>query len=54
MSTDTKDGAEYRLVLCPHQGGIARSAYQNVYRMLFENLERLMEGKRPERIVNGL
>lgn len=43
-----------RLVLCPHQGGIARSAYQNVYRMLFENLERLMEGKRPERIVNGL
>ena len=43
-----------RLVLCPHQGGIARSAYQNVYRMLFGNLERLMEGKRPERIVNGL
>ena len=43
-----------RLVLCPHQGGIARSAYQNVYRMLFEDLGRVMAGQRPNNIVNGL
>ncbi len=43
-----------RIVLCPHQGGIAQSAYRNVYRMLFENLKRVMDGQRPERIVNGL
>ena len=43
-----------RVVLCPHQGGIAQSAYRNVYRMLFENLKRIMDGQRPERIVNGL
>ena len=43
-----------RVVLCPHQGGIAQSAYRNVYRMLFENLKRVMDGQRPERIVNGL
>lgn len=43
-----------RLVLCPHQGGITVSSFYNVYRMIFENLERLMAGERPERIVNGL
>ena len=43
-----------RLVLCPHQGGLTQESFQNVYRMLFENLAALMEGRRPERIVNGL
>lgn len=43
-----------RLVLCPHQGGLTLSSFRNVYRMLFENLDRLMQGQRPERIVNGL
>ena len=43
-----------RLVLCPHQGGLTQASFQNVYRMLFENLAALMEGRRPERIVNGL
>ena len=48
--------AEYpdRLVLLPHQAGITQSSFYNVYRMLFENLQRLTDGKRPERIVNGL
>ena len=43
-----------RLVLLPHQAGITQSSFYNVYRMLFENLQRLTDGKRPERIVNGL
>lgn len=42
------------LVLCPHQAGITRSSFHNVYRMLFEDLGALMEGRRPQRIVNGL
>ena len=48
--------AEYpdRLVLLPHQAGITQSSFYNVYRMLFENLQRLADGGRPERIVNGL
>lgn len=43
-----------RLVLCPHQAGITVSSFHSLYRMLFENLDRLMAGERPERIVNGL
>lgn len=43
-----------RLVLCPHQAGITQSSFYTVYRMLFEDLGLLMEGKRPGRIVNGL
>lgn len=43
-----------RVLLCPHQGGISENAFYNVYRMLFENLENVMAGRRPERIVNGL
>ena len=43
-----------KLVLCPHQGGLTEQSFRNVYRMLFDNLGRVMEGKRPDRIVNGL
>lgn len=43
-----------RIVLCPHQGGLTLSSFRNVYRMLFENLGRLMDGQRPNRIVNGV
>jgi len=43
-----------RLVLCPHQGGLTEQSFRNVYRMLFENLGRVMDGKRPDRIVNEM
>ena len=43
-----------RLILCPHQAGITLSSFHTVYRMLFEDLGRIMEGKRPNNIVNGL
>jgi D-3-phosphoglycerate dehydrogenase len=42
------------LILCPHQGGITSGAFQMVYRMLFDNLEKLMNGQRPDHVVNGL
>lgn len=49
-------GAEFpdRLILCPHYAGVAQSAFQASHRMLFEDLEAVMAGKRPQRVVNGL
>ncbi|BAK97876.1 putative D-specific D-2-hydroxyacid dehydrogenase [Oscillibacter valericigenes Sjm18-20] len=48
--------AEYpdKLILCPHYGGLAKSAFRAAHRMLFEDLESVMAGKRPLRVVNGL
>ncbi len=43
-----------RLILSPHQGGISKTAFYMAHTMLFTNLQRLADGKRPERIVNGL
>ena len=43
-----------RLILCPHQGGISHAAFREAARMVFADLEKLMDGKRPERVVNGL
>lgn len=43
-----------RLILSPHQGGWNQSAFRQVHWMLFDNLQRLMDGGRPERVVNGL
>lgn len=43
-----------KVVLCPHQGGIAQSAFRKAHQMLFANLQKLMDGQRPDRIVNGL
>lgn len=42
------------LILCPHQGGISHAAFREAARMVFADLEKLMDGKRPERVVNGL
>ena len=43
-----------RLILCPHQAGISLTSFHNVYRMLFEDLGRVMAGQRPNNVVNGL
>ncbi len=43
-----------RLVLCPHYGGVAQSAFRAAHRMLFEDLEHVLSGRRPKRVVNGL
>ncbi len=52
--------AEYpdRLILCPHYGGVAKSAFRMAHRMLFEDLESVMAGKRAaavgQRSLKGL
>ncbi len=48
--------AEYpdKLILCPHYGGLSKSAFRAAHRMLFEDLESVMAGRRPQRVVNGL
>lgn len=43
-----------RLVLCPHQGGVSQSAFRRAVRMVFGNLDHILAGERPERVVNGL
>ncbi len=43
-----------RLILCPHYGGVAQSAFRAAHRMLFEDLEHVLSGRRPKRVVNGL
>ena len=43
-----------RLILSPHQGGISQAAFREAARMVFEDLEMLMGGRRPARVVNGL
>lgn len=43
-----------KLVLCPHQGGISRSAFRRAHEMLFADLQKLMDGQRPDHVVNGL
>lgn len=43
-----------QVLLCPHQGGIAKSAFRQVHRMLYANLQKIMDGQRPEHVVNRL
>lgn len=43
-----------RVILSPHQGGIAQSAFFKAHEMLFTDLGELMAGRRPDHIVNGL
>lgn len=43
-----------KLVLCPHQGGIAQSAFHHAHEMLFSDLQKVMDGEKPDHIVNGL
>ena len=42
------------LVLCPHQGGISQSAFRRAHEMLFQDLQKVLDGQRPDHIVNGL
>ncbi len=48
------DGALAAAIRSGRLAGAALDANRNVYRMLFENLKRVMDGQWPERIVNGL
>lgn len=48
--------AEYpdRLILSPHHGGLAHSAFTAGHILLFQNLTAVAQGQRPQCIVNGL
>lgn len=43
-----------RLILSPHQGGVSRSAFRAAHEMLFSDLQKIMDGERPDHVVNGL
>ena len=43
-----------RIILCPHQGGVSQASFRRAVQMVYENLDRLLAGDRPERVVNGL
>lgn len=43
-----------RLILSPHVGGITAGTFTRAHRMVWENLERVARGERPEHVVNGL
>ena len=47
-------GKAQPLALLAYQGGISHAAFREAARMVFADLEKLMDGKRPERVVNGL
>lgn len=42
-----------RVLLSPHIGGITTGTFTRAHRMVWENIERVAAGERPERIVNG-
>ena len=42
------------LVLTPHEGGLARSAFRRAHELLFSDLEKLLNGQPPDHVVNGL
>lgn len=43
-----------RLILSPHQGGVSQSAFHAAHEMLFSDLQKIMDGGRPDHVVNGL
>lgn len=43
-----------RVIFTPHTAGNTREAFERVYRGAWENIRRVMNGERPNNIVNGL
>ena len=41
-----------KLLFSPHIAGVTRSSFLRGHRMMWENCERVLEGRKPERIVN--
>lgn len=46
--------AEKRILFSPHIGGITASSFRRSYAMIWEDIAAVINGQRPERIVNGL
>ena len=45
---------EDRIVFSPHLGGITASSFRRAHRHMWENVVRILNGVRPDSIVNGL
>ena len=43
-----------KLIFSPHVGGITASSYRRAHGMMWADVEKLAEGKRPDHVVNGL
>ena len=43
-----------RILFSPHIGGITASSFRRSYEMIWEDIRAAAEGRRPERVVNGL
>ncbi len=48
------DQARDRVVFSPHLGGITTNSFRRAHRHMWENVVRVMNGERPDCIVNGL
>lgn len=48
------EGCRDKVILSPHLGGISTGSFRKIYRSLWGNVERVMNGERPVNIVNGL
>lgn len=48
------DDISKKILFAPHIGGITVSSFRRGYEMIWENVLLLIEGKRPNNIVNGL
>lgn len=46
--------ASERLVFSPHLGGITEASFRRAHLHMWRNVERLVDGHRPDNIVNGL
>lgn len=46
--------AAERLVFSPHLGGITEASFRRAHLHMWRNVERLVDGHRPDNIVNGL
>ena len=53
LLVDLVPAAGVRVLYSPHVGGITTGSFKRGYRMIWENVQRVAEGKRPERVVNG-
>ncbi len=51
---DLPPSAEDKVVFTPHIGGITTASFQRAHRHMWENAFRILQGKRPYDIVNGL
>lgn len=43
-----------KIIFSPHIAGITASSFRRGYEMLWQNIDKMESGERPDRIVNGI